>query len=49
MLFLPEIEKVKGYILQSNKNMYALAKHLGLNIETYKEDPRLYEVTGRLL
>jgi len=43
-----DIKQVKGFIFRNNSNMYALAKELGLKIEKYTEDPKLYEVSGYL-
>ncbi len=42
------IKQVKGFIFRNNSNMYALAKELGLKIEKYTEDHKLYEVSGYL-
>ena len=42
------IKQIKGFILRNNSNMYIVAKDLGLKIEKYTEDPKLYKVSAYL-
>lgn len=42
------ITKVKGFILPSNRSMHRLAENLGLTIELFDDDLKLYKVSGQL-